>query len=354
MDIMRIGIVVWDPGEEIAAEASQSFSELGHDVFEFPAQAELPRNLDLIFAYGPFGSMVPLARQLIAIPEARRPAFIFWQIEPLPNPAQPKWLIKALGKLRSRIERLATRQVGKGEWQVLPGWRLLTSKAFRYRYCGDLLWLQEEGVLTLLVMGSHPNSDFLRELGLDSFQPPSPSFREGWGADLNLKRDVPVLWLGKSATRRRRRYLERVRRDLRALGIEMMVIDGIENPYIFGEARTRLLNRTSIVLNLLRNTWDSHAARFQLAAMNRALVVSEPCLEHTGFRAGEHFVVAPVGEIARTIQQYLENEEERRQIADRAYDLISKTPRKAIYATILEQVFEKSTEPLELSPPSNL
>jgi hypothetical protein len=334
---MRIGVVVWNPGEGIAAEAAASFAELGHSVIEFAAQDHLPQDLDVVFAYGPFGSMVPLATQLLQRTTGTRPAFIFWQIEPLPNPATPRWLLRPLAQLRSWADRLAYGQDASGQWRVRPGLGWLTMRGFRFRYIGDLLWLQEKGLLTLLVMGSRPKGAFLRTLGIDSFQPPSPSYRGKWGADLNLERDVPVLWLGKSATRRRRRLIARMRRELGELGIEMLVIDGVENPYIFGEARTELLNRTCIVLNLLRHPWDSHAGRFQLAVVNRALVISEPVLDHHGFVPGEHFVVAPIDDMARTVKRYLDQPQERQAITDRAYALIRRTPRKAVYQLILER-----------------
>ncbi len=337
---VKIGVVFWEPGEGLAGEASRSFSELGHEVIEFLSQEKLPENLDVIFAYGPFGSLVPLANQLLEIPRDDRPIFIFWQIEPLPNPTLPNWLVSSLGKLRSKAGRLAFEQKAENEWQLMSrrGW--LTTRGFRYRYCGDLLWMQSEGILTLLVNGSPANNAYLRELGLDPYRPPAPSYREGWGDNLNLERDVPVLWLGKSATRRRSQNIERVRSDLQDLGVELLVIDGVENPYIFGEARTRLLNRTCIVLNLLRKQWDSNAGRFQLAAVNRALVVSEPLRNHTGFTAGEHFVEVPVADLAGTIKYYLEHEQEREKIADRAYELIKRTPRKQVYAQLLEEALK--------------
>lgn len=61
----------------------------------------------------------------------------------------------------------------------------------------------------------------------------------------------------------------------------MYVVDNVENPFVFGEERLRLLNRLTITLNLLP-TWYDHAFpyRFHLAAPNRSLVVSEPIPPH--------------------------------------------------------------------------
>jgi hypothetical protein len=155
--------------------------------------------------------------------------------------------------------------------------------------------------------------------------PLPPLYNPAWGADLGLERDIPVLWLGKIGTRRRARLLKHVRGDLQARGIEMMVIDGVENPYIFGEARTRLLNRTRIMLNLLREKWDNNSLRFILAVHNGALAVGEPVLPHTSFEPGEHMVVAPVAELAETIAYYLENEPARARIAGQALEMLRAT-----------------------------
>jgi hypothetical protein len=333
---MRLGVISWEPGDGLAREAAKSFRQLGHVTVDIWFEDILPEGLDAVFSYGPFGSLVPLANQLVAIPQDDRPALIFWLTEQLPNPLLPKSLVALAGRARSRLERYAYRQNDAGLWRLRPGWASLTRKANRFRYCGDLLWMQEAGILTLLVLGSPFNNAYLNALGLHTYRPPQ-SFRGEMGADLNLPRDVAVLWLGKTATRRRRRNLERVRSDLAARGIDTLVVDGVENPYIFGEARTDLLNRTCIVLNLLRTPWDSHAQRFQLAALNRALVVSEPCVQHTDFLPGEHFVVAPVEKLAETVEYYLRHEEERQQITDRAYQLVRQTPRITVYARLLEE-----------------
>jgi hypothetical protein len=103
----------------------------------------------------------------------------------------------------------------------------------------------------------------------------------------------------------------------------MMVVDGVEHPYVFGEDRIILLNRTKIVLNLLRTPWDDNSMRYCLAAPNRALVVTEPTLPHTDFTPGVHLVEAPAEQITDTICYYLAHEEERCQIVDRAYQLVT-------------------------------
>lgn len=334
---LRVGVVYWQQNDGLGTQTCGILENLGHEAINFLYDAKLPQDLDVVFTYGPFGSLVPLANQLLACPPTKRPLFIWWITEQLPNPALPEWILYGGGRLRSRVERLAFRQRTIGEWQLKPRLRWLAAKAHRFRYYGDLHWLRRTGILSILVTGSPWRADFLRVRGFDPFVPPSPNYRPKWGADLKLERDIPVLWLGKIATRRRKRLLHRVRTEMRQRGVEILVVDGIENPYIFGEERTILLNRTKIVLNLLRAKWDNHAGRYALAAQNRALIVTEPSYPHTSFLPEVHFVEAPIERMTDTICHYLENEDERQQIVERAYQFIRKTSREEIFVQLLEQ-----------------
>jgi spore maturation protein CgeB len=104
----------------------------------------------------------------------------------------------------------------------------------------------------------------------------------------------------------------------------MMFIDGVENPYVFGEQRTVLLNRSKIVINLLRNEWDNNAGRFYLAALNRALFVTEPMLAHNiVIQPGVHIVETPLDQLASTINYYIDNEDEREKITEQAHHLVT-------------------------------
>ena len=334
--ILRMGVVYWQQDDGIASGISHTLEHLGCEVINFPYDARLPSDLDVIFARGPFGSLVPLANQLLACPLSRRPSFVLWMTEQLPNPDLPEWVRYGVGLLRSRAERLAFRQRTQGEWRPSPRLHWLTAKAHRFRYYGDLYWLHRQGILSVLVVGSSWTADFVRARGFDPIVPP-PSSPRDWGADLKLERDIPVLWIGKIATTRRQRLLKRLRAELRERGVEILMIDGLENPYVFGEGRTILLNRTKIVVNLLREKWDDNSMRYRLAAPNRALIVTEPTLPHTPFLPGVHLVEAPIEQMADTICYYLSHEEDRQRIVDRAYQLITESSREEVVAQILDQ-----------------
>jgi len=318
--ITRMGIVYWQPDDGIAPLFAAAFQSEGCQTIPLPPADPLPPDVQAVFVYGPFGSLVPLASQLRDMPPARRPLFILWITEQFPSPRLPEWLRYGIGVARSRLERLAHRQTPSGEWRIAPPLRWLTRRLHRFRYYGDLYWLREEGLLSLLVTGSQVTAQFLRARGFQPLVTVMGSAPE-WSADLHLERDIPVLWLGKPGSRRRKKLIQRLRAELRQRGVEMLVVDGVEHPYVFGEARTRLLNRTRIVLNILREPWDNNAMRFYLAAPNRALIVSEPTLPHTPYTPGVHLVEAPLSRLADTICHYLAHPAEAEPIVERAYRL---------------------------------
>jgi hypothetical protein len=145
-----------------------------------------------------------------------------------------------------------------------------------------------------------------------------------WYADLGLKRDIDVLWMGQRGSRRRGKLLDRIRQELGSHGVEMRVADNQESPFIFGQERTEFLNRAKITLNLARTWYDDNYSRFAMAAPNRSLIVSEPLLPHCPqYEAGTHYVSAPADRIAEAIVYYLKNEDERLRIVENAYQLVT-------------------------------
>lgn len=317
----RVGVVFWQPGDGLSTGYCSQIRGWGLEAVEFLWNEPLPPGLDVVLVHGPLGSMAPLAAQLCQLPPAFRPGLAFLMTEQLPNPGLPEWLRYGGGRLRSWLERLAYQRGPDGEWLLRPGWGRVVGKAHRYRYYGDLFWLRREGLLSALAVWSYWTADFLRRRGFDPMIP-TRGASPNWGADLKLERDIPVLWLGKIATDRRGRLLRRVRAELAARGVELYVVNGVENPYVFGQERTVLLNRTRIMLNLLREPWDDNSMRYVLAAHNGALIVSEPTLPHSPYLPGVHRVEAPVDRLAETICYYLEHEPERQEIVGRAYRLV--------------------------------
>jgi hypothetical protein len=321
---LRVGIMHWHSDNDYSRQLARILSELGcDDVIHFNFDAKLPEGQDIIVIFGPFGTLTPVIKQLKAYPKSERPSLLYLMTEQLPDPYLPEWFRYGFGRLLSRAERMAYYQRPQGNWRLRSWARWLTSKGHRFRYYGDLFWMQQEEILTTLSIGSFWTADRLRAKGFNPIVLPC-SYSPTFGRDLNLERDIPVLWLGKMGSARRRSLVNKIREQLRGREVEMLVIDGEENSYVFGEARTVLMNRTKIALNLVREKWDDNSARYSLAAANRTMIVSEPTLPHTPFEPGVHLVEAPIDQIAETILYYLAHDEEREQIADRAYELIRK------------------------------
>jgi glycosyltransferase involved in cell wall biosynthesis len=199
----------------------------------------------------------------------------------------------------------------------------VNNRMFRFRYVGDYHYAYQQGWLDVFADSSIIYADFHRQHGLPALYAPWGATRNSY-ADLGLKRDIDVLWMGKRATRRRSNLLDRVRHELAARGVQMYVVDGKENPFIHGKKRTYILNRTKITLNLTRTWYDDNYSRFSMAAPNCSLIVSEPLLPHCPeCQPGLHYVSAPVDELADKIIYYLENETERQQIVEQAYQLVT-------------------------------
>jgi hypothetical protein len=320
---LRIGVVFISRDDGMASLMVDGLRDLGHEVIGFAWNGPIPGEIDAVLAWGFHRSLVPLANQLLEYPSDKRPIFVLWQTEQLPRPDIPDFIKNVLGSWRTGIERLLWYKQTCGQWTVRFGLDWLTKKAVRFRYYGDLHWFRRAGILSILVLSSKWTATLLRSKGFYPIVVPLGS-RIGmdWGMDLQLTRDVPVLWLGTIATRRRRRLLMSLRSDLRKRGIDLLVVDGEENPKVYGEARTYLLNRAKIAVNLLREEWDDNQQRYYLAAACKSMIVSEPTLPHSPFVPGMHLVEVPVEHMADTVCYYLSHEDERQRIAEAAYRLV--------------------------------
>lgn len=340
----KIGLAWWSPGDEIGSSIASTLHDLGHQTVNFQAEEKLPE-AEIIFAFGPFGSLTPIVNQLDAYPAKNRPKFIWWITEQLPNPEIPEVVRYPASIFRSSLDRACYVECKPKKWVKRPGTDWILDRGNRYRYYGDLYWLKKKNILSVLATPSQWVSDFLRPRGFDPVVA-CISSNPGREANLDLKRDIPVLWLGKVGSKRRERLLRRVRSELSERGIEMLVIDGVENPYVFGEERSQLLNRTKISLNLLREKWDDNSLRYYFTAENHVLNISEPTLPHSPFKPGEHIVEAPVDQLTDTICYYLTQDEELRKITASAYKLVTRDLTLEISLTrILGRLTRKQSHP---------
>jgi hypothetical protein len=138
-------------------------------------------------------------------------------------------------------------------------------------------------------------------------------------ADLGLQRDIPVLFLGAMDVPRRRLLARRLRRA----GVDVMAVGGWNDQRYWGDQRTRLLNRAVINLNLNRLAGNFPDTRFNLAAGNRSLIVSEPVHRPDPYVAGETHVEAESQDLPEVIAHWLADHAGRERMISAAYETVT-------------------------------
>ena len=320
---MRVAVVTFfAESEDVTRTLTDCLCRLGYRAT--PCQHDaLPRDVDVLFSHGPYGRLQRITAQLRSLPTDKRPRWIHWNTESPPNLRLP-WISMLLaGRVRARLDRLHEGGSGRAALLRSPPLGWLDQRWRRFRYVGEYAYALERGYMTLLVEFSNVFADLYRRHGWRCIYAP-------WGLlnasheTLDLERDLDVLWIGKRRTRRRSAMLDGVRASLAARGATMMVIDGVERPFVFGHARTLLLNRAAITLNILPTWYDGALSyRFPLAAANRSLVVSEVALPHTPhLLPNVHYGEASPAELTDALLHYLHAPAERARIVAAAYRAI--------------------------------
>jgi hypothetical protein len=322
--LKRIGVVFWQPNEGMAQAIGEALSQLGYAVVPFNWHQPVPAGVEAIFSHGPYGRFLSVPAQLGQLPPSQRPLLAHWNDEGMPDLRLPWPVLSGVGRLRSWIGR-QLHAPHPNALARLPALKWFEPRLMRFSYLGDYRFAYQQGWLSLLVDQSKIYAALRSAHGLPTLAVPWGAI-PAWSADLGLERDIDVLWLGARASRRRGALLDQVRADLRQRGIEIYVADNEEHPFIFGEERTRMLNRAKVTLNLTRTWYDDNFLRFSIVLPNRSLLVSEPMLAHCDeYIAGTHYVTAPAARLGETIAHYLAHPAERQRIVDSAYELVTQT-----------------------------
>jgi len=256
---------------------------------------------EAVWIYGNVNGFPALCRQLAATPQAERPLVVVWHIEPLPPPKAtglpwPRPHLRELGKILLRHAN--ANDVYTNYWRLRS--------------------LARQGLPDVLAVSTRAGCQFLAERGTVAHWVPF-GYDPSYGHDLNLPRDIEVLFLGEHHIPRRRRLIEGLRRQ----GINLLAVGSWSDPAYWGENRTRLLNRAKIVLNLQRYPGALSGLRFILAMANKALAVSEPIYDPAPYVPGKHYVSASPEDFPRVIRYYLTHEDERAAIADEGHRLVT-------------------------------
>lgn len=319
----RVALVKWGRADDSADAIGAELCGLGYPVSYFEYDQPVPEPVEIVVTFAPYNRWWPIAQQVGA--RAPRPRFIHWNFEGVPSSRLGRPIIAGLGRARAWLgeARHGPSAYGRG-LAALPPLRWVTRRLHKFRYVGDTLRAWRRGWLSDQADISEKHAAFYQRLGVPArFVPWGTA--PAWHADLRLERDIDVLWMGKRRDSRRSAMIDQVRAALKRQGVEMYVADGVERPFIFGAERTRVLNRTKVVLNVkTRAQVSGFTFRFHTVAGNRALVVSEPFESHVArYRAGEHYAVAPPERLAEQILHLLRNEDERRAMAENAYRLVT-------------------------------
>jgi glycosyl transferase family 1 len=240
-------------------------------------------------------------RQLATKPRFERPLTVVWHSEPLPPPTASRlpWPRLTLRELT----RILLRR---------PGATDVYTNALRLRA------LARRDLLDLLVVSTRAGQQFLTERGIPAQWVPLGSIPSS-GQDMNLRRDVDVLFIGDLSVPRRRRLIAQLRRQ----GVNLMAVGSWSDPAFWGENRTRLLNSAKIVLNIQRYPGELSGLRFILAMANKALAVSEPIYDPAPYVPGKHYVSASLADLPQLIRYYLAHEDERVAIADEGHRFVT-------------------------------
>ena len=322
-DRYRVAVPEWVENDGIAKMIGFELEQIGYNPVLFFFDSNIPEDVDYLLTFGPYNRILPIWQNNARIALSRRPVVIHWNTEGMPDLRIPPKVVRALGAMRSKIGRMG--YSGSVLDHFLYSIRPVSNidQSFkRYRFHGDYEYACRKGWLHVLSDTSHIYSQIRSKIGIPTLYAPWGASQR-WYEDLGLQRDLDVLWMGTRGSQRRSRILDQVFRELKLKGLNVYIADNEENPFIFGEERTRQLNRAKITLNITRTWYDDNFSRFTMACPNRSLVVSEPVLPHCiEFKENVHYVSAKIEDLANTIVYYLEHEEERRQIVDNAYELM--------------------------------
>ena len=255
-----------------------------------------------------------------------------------------EWLRKPMAKIFSDLNRSYGEAGLLGNLLDCVVSDYLCTKAHRLRFLGDILWLHRHNLLDVLALSSTEYAKHLSQYGIESIIVPR-GYHPSYGQELGLKRDIDVVWMGKMRTKRRREAVHWLREQLEEQGHVMRVFDGEETPFIFGDKRTRILNRARFVLNVFPYPTDELSIRYYIAAANgRRVVLTEPGKNEYEFVPGKHLVECPLEEMPGTINYYLEHEKEWQAISD---DMLSLVQNESTLEQSVARILDKTERVIE-------
>jgi hypothetical protein len=307
---------VWPP-------LALALAELGHEVAIAPDGPVDISDHDVVLLWGNPGWYPQVRRRARSWSGDRRAVMTTFHAEPLRPPKAsglPRWSSLNAGE----VARILRRD---------PGATDIYTNTVKLRRIVREEWLD------LIFAASLEKVEYLQEQGVRSWHVPY-GYHPSFGKLLDLERTIDVLFLGDTGPRRRRRLLRYLRRQ----GIAVDARGSWNDPSLWGESRSRLLNQTKLVVHLQRYPGKLAAMRHVLALANGAMVVAEPCYRPDPFVPGVHYAEAPVEELPDLIRYYLEHDDERERIVAAGHRLVTE---ELTFAGSAEQIVGIIREHLE-------
>lgn len=310
----------------------EALGKLGWNVSLVRQESDLAVG-DTLLVLG-LANWAPISRPLLTRAGELGVRRILWNFEPLLPPDLPQsrlhgWFFRAKGAVDSghpgRVQRLYDRIAYCGF--TIQSWRLPWNRDRRFpvrqfsyaaKESRRLLRFWRDGLIDAVFVSLQPRQGFLSSHGVPSSFVPV-GYHPIWGQLLAAQeRDIDVLFLG-NITRRRRPLLRELERVLATAGFAMKVVD----KGCYGEERTRLLNRSKIVLNLVSHPWEFPGMRMLMAMSCKAMVISESAEDIAPYIHGEHLMTAARKDLADLVVSCLGDEAMRSKIAEQAYRFVT-------------------------------
>lgn len=256
---------------------------------------------EVVFVMSNFSWCPRIRRQLVGTPPAQRPLVMLWHTEPLPLPSaapfdRPGLQLRELAKIVLRDARASD----------------VFTNSFHLRR------LARAGIPDVLIVSTPSRKEFLAEKGITAHWVPF-GYDATYGRDLQLTRDIDVLFLGTSDDARHRQAV----RYLKRRGVNVVAKGSWTDPTCWGEERTKLINRTKIFLGLQRRPGKLSGIRMLLGMANKALVIAEPIYNSAPYVSGKHYISATLETMPEVIDHYLRDDSERKRIIDEAYRFVT-------------------------------
>jgi hypothetical protein len=288
-------------GEESHPGLAETLARLGHRVTLLRDDLPDPAPFDILCISHNAGWYPKLLRKLRRLRQnaAPCPFIVIWHCEPLPMP------------------RAAQLPAPRLHWREIAKIVLRDPRATDpYTNARVLRQATADRLYDLLVVSTPSRQAYLAECGIPSVFVPM-GYHLSFGHDLQMPRDIDALFLGALNVPRRRKLVA----ELRANGVRVQAMGSWHASDTWGESRTRLLNRTRLLLNLQRFPGELSGQRMLLGMANKALVISEPIYLPGPYVPGTHWVSASRDNMPATIAHYLARDDERQRIVEAGHDL---------------------------------